>query len=235
MQSKKFHSTEFYYAEPTDVMGTEIILRDDESRHAINVMRHSVDDELNVTDGQGNIYNCNILQAEQSKTLLRVNSKLTLENNYENYKFFLPILKTSDRLEFAIEKAVELGITDFGIFSSENSYKRSVKINRWEKIAVSAMKQSLRAFKPKIDYHDSLKDLKLKNQRVIVFDQLSEKRLESANNLDKVKTNFIFGPEAGLSKNEIELFPDIMLLCLSDSRLRTETAVITAASILTSS
>ncbi|MDX1701761.1 MAG: 16S rRNA (uracil(1498)-N(3))-methyltransferase, partial [Melioribacteraceae bacterium] len=78
-----------------------------------------------------------------------------------------------------------------------------------------------------------LNDISKRNEMFVVFDQLAEVKLDCSLNLVKEKTNLIFGPEAGLSNKELDMFPTKKILSLSDSRLRTETAVITAASILT--
>ena len=74
----------------------------------------------------------------------------------KNIFFCIPKLKYSDRFEFALEKCTELGITNFIIFDSERSIHKSDKKERWEKIVLSAMKQSLRSYLPNITVINSL-------------------------------------------------------------------------------
>ena len=151
--------------------------------------------------------------------------------------FTIPTLKISDRFETAIEKCVELGISNFNIFFAERSSIKREKIDRWQKIANSAMKQSLRSFLPKIECFKSIEKLN-KDSVKLIFDQKAEKSLseflQSYDFSTNSKIEFIFGPEGGLTEKETGNVENSILLKLSHNRLRAETAVITAAAILNS-
>jgi 16S rRNA (uracil1498-N3)-methyltransferase len=231
-----FSNTEFYYAEPQNVTQNEITIFDDEAKHIATVMRHKIGDELFVTDGNGFVYQSKIKSITKNEIQLEVFEKTLLENILNNFTFFIPILKSIDRFEFALEKCVELGITNFIIFSAAHSVKKSINIDRYEKKLISAMKQSLRSFKPKLTYLKTLKEFKSLNTVNIFFEQTAQTKfsefVKNYDNNKKQKFNLIFGPEGGLSPFEINLFENATKVFLTDNRLRAETAIISAASLL---
>lgn len=227
-----FSNTEIYYASPKNVIDNHIFLDESESFHISKVMRHKLDDDLLITDGVGNTYKCKIIEINEKAVKLSINDKHFRLNRFTNISFYIPILKSSDRIDFAIEKCVELGITNFVIYSGANSPKRGSKITRWEKIGIAAMKQSLQSYKPNITFTDSL--ILENNSFSIIFDQLAETRFISyIKEMDQNKPyNVIIGPEAGFSKSELEKIESKTSVSLSKDRLRTETAAISAANAL---
>jgi 16S rRNA (uracil1498-N3)-methyltransferase len=229
-----YSNTEFYYAPPEQIDNSNIILNDEETKHLHQVMRRVVGDVVYVTDGAGNVFESIISVVSKSNVILKIQSKKTQKNKYPNITFCIPILKSSDRFEFALEKCVELGIINFTIFSAEKSYKRGVKLERWEKILIAAMKQSLQAYKPNIEFRKSLSLAESKDSLNIIFDQLAKGSISELleGEFIKGKVNFIFGPEGGLTQNEINNIENAKLVKLTENRLRAETAIISAASIL---
>jgi len=233
-----FSNTEFYYTPKEFISGNTIIIAEDEAKHIVKVMRHSINDEIFVTNGEGIVYRAIIENITKREIVAAVKEKFLLANKTENLTFCIPILKSADRFEFALEKSVELGITNFLIFNAKKSYKRGVKIERWERILLSAMKQSLQSFKPKIEFTNSLKTSLANKSNIIVFEQNAGVTLKSyLENKSKIEaitekeTYFIFGPEGGLTEEELNIKNGIKLK-LTDNRLRAETAVITVGSFL---
>lgn len=226
---------ELYYS--TDIVDGYIQMSEEESKHISKVMRHSVGEELYVTDGKGSIYKTSIIEACSSTVTLRITERIQYINQFENITFCLPRLKSNDRFEFALEKCIELGITNFIVFNSDRSIARGEKLGRWNKIAQAAMKQSLRSFLPKIQFIKSLDQLNESDGKKYIFDQNAEVKLSDnlANLSDSINKQkyFIFGPEGGLSDNEISSINNSELITLAPNRLRSETAIVTAASILT--
>ena len=227
-----FSNTEIYYASPKNIIDNHVLLNEAESFHISKVMRHKLDDDLLITDGIGNTYKCKIIEINRKTVKLCIADKHFRKNKFANITFFIPVLKSSDRIDFAIEKCVELGITNFVIYSGANSQKRSSKITRWEKIGLAAMKQSLQAYKPNITFTESL--IVEKNGFNIVFDQLAETMFISyIKEIDQNELyNVIIGPEAGFSQSELEKIRNKISVSLSKDRLRTETAAISAANVL---
>lgn len=204
----------------------------EEYHHITKVMRHNIGDKIFVTNGIGKIFESEITKIEK-ENLKAVNLKtLTFQNNFENYTFCIPNLKNSERLKFALEKSVELGVTNFIIFSSERTISKSINLKRLEKISLAAMKQSLHSYFPKIKLANSVKELLNTNNQIILFDQSSNLTFDKNNFNDKNKYFFIFGPEGSLSDNEIKILNSNIIFNLGNNRLRSETAIVKCASIL---
>ena len=230
----KFADTEFYYADPQQIDDKNICLKDEEARHLAVVMRHSAGDLVKITDGLGNVFNTKIKLISKSSVILEIEKQIFIPEKFPKINIFIPLLKSSDRMELALEKCVELGFTNFVIFSAEKSPKKNIKLNRLSKISLAAMKQSLQSNKPKI----SLQELSyLKNQLQtinIVLDQLASTSFKEIikDCFQKEQINLIFGPEAGLTVKDTSKIPDSTKVFLTNERLRAETAIITAASLI---
>lgn len=227
---------ELYYS--TDVVDGYIQMSAEESRHISKVMRHSVGEELYVTDGKGSIYKTSIIEACSSTVTLRIIERIQYTNKFENVTFCLPRLKNNDRFEFALEKCIELGITNFIVFNSDRTIAKGEKLERWNKIAQAAMKQSLRSYLPKIQFIRSLDKLNELDGKKYIFDQNAEVKLSdnlvNHSNFLNEKKYFLFGPEGGLSDKEISNINNSELTSLAPNRLRSETAIVVTASLISS-
>lgn len=207
-------------------------LVDDEYQHCVKVMRNKIGDKLFATDGVGNIYSGLITEIQKGNITAKIVKKFTYKNYLQNYTFCIPNLKNPERLKFAIEKCTELGITNFVLFNSENTVSKGFKLERLNKIVLSAMKQSLRSFLPMISVLNSIKEINNFEGEKVLFDQSTDKkfinhRFDSNNNY-----MFIFGPEGGLSRKEIQIIKPTLTFNLIENRLRSETAIVKAASII---
>ena len=221
---------ELYYAPPALVNDKEIILKDDEFHHCVNVMRNSVGDELNITDGQGAIYTSEIFRIKKKELIAKIIKKNEYVNKAENIWFCIPSLKNPDRLKFAFEKCVELGITNFVLFNSKRSISKKVKPEKFEKTILAAMKQSLRAYLPKIRTA-SFKEIVELHGTKILFEQ--NVRLPFDGKMNFVEpVHFLFGPEGGFDEYEIEAIDLENRFNLASNRLRSETAILKCASLL---
>ena len=221
---------ELYFSEK---ISDDIIKIDgEEYNHIVHVMRHRINDLLHVTDGMGAIFISQIKEISNQIVAAKIIDKILYPNKFENITFCIPILKSADRLEFALEKCIEVGITNFIFFASDFSVKKLLKLSRIEKIAFAAMKQSLRAWKPKISFTEKLKNLITPDADLIVFDQNAEIHFDSEFISQKIhhdnKYYFIFGPEGGFSPKEYEIMIPFRKVHLTQNRLRSETAIIAA-------
>ncbi|MBK8946576.1 MAG: 16S rRNA (uracil(1498)-N(3))-methyltransferase [Ignavibacteriae bacterium] len=233
-----FSNTEFYYTDPQNIIEDRILILEEEAKHIASVMRYKIGDEILVTDGIGNLFKSQIDVIKKNEIHLTVLNRNTITKFFSNFTFYIPILKFSDRFEFSLEKCVELGIKNFKIFSAEKSQTRGIKIERWKNVLISAMKQSLQTHLPTIEFIE-LKYQEISSDLNLVFEQNAEidfvyflSNSENSQNL-KRKLNLFFGPEAGLTKADIDKIPNPVFVNMNKNRLRSETAVISAASILT--
>ena len=224
---------ELYYSHPDSFSGTSVKVTGEEFSHLTRVMRHKIDDDIYVTDGCGKIFTCRITEIDKTFLSAEILSVETYENKFQNIFFCIPKLKSPERFEFALEKCVELGITNFIIYESMRTVAKSIKVERWEKILLSAMKQSLRSYLPKIHSLTNFKNILELDGTKILFEQNAEKKLSELKLANDKNYYFIFGPEGGLDKQEIELAGTANLYQLTENRLRSETAVVYAASKIT--
>lgn len=234
---------ELYFTDQP-VSNNKILITGEESHHLINVMRHKAGDTVFITDGNGNIYKSEITLTSKKNTTCLITETIRHTNNLSNIWFCIPRLKNPARFEYALEKCTELGITNFIIFDSDRTVAKGEKIARWEKILLAAMKQSLRAFRPNISYEKSVKHVCRRTGVKIFFDQNADTNLNSflpalklagrqpGSQLSDINYLFIFGPEGGLSEEELMSEPGDYKIKLTDNRLRSETAIVSAASIL---
>ncbi|MCU0364469.1 MAG: 16S rRNA (uracil(1498)-N(3))-methyltransferase [Ignavibacteriaceae bacterium] len=230
MTLEHLSNIELYYTSIELITEDNIILTGDEFHHSINVMRNSVDDKIFVSDGKGTIYTAQIATVSVNHLSANIIERRVFENKAGNIWFCIPILKNPDKLKFAFEKCVELGITNFILFSSRYTLSKKVKPEKFHKTVLAAMKQSLRAFLPQIHSASFTDIIKLDGHKIL-FDQNARIEFEGKVELNK-RTYFLFGPEGGFDINEIELVEQQNRFNLSTNRLRSETAIIKCASLL---
>lgn len=231
MISEFLSNTELYFSSPENILENKILIRDEEANHIAKVMRHNVGDKIYVTNGIGKIFLTEISSIEKNKIESIISTELSFNNKLEKLYFVIPKLKNPSRFEFAIEKSVELGITNFIIYNAEFSLVKGEKLERWNKILLSAMKQSLRSYLPKIELINKLKEIHNYTGKHFVFEQKGNKKLNEINLTDE-NHFFIFGPEGGFSEDENKFLLNFEKLILNNSRLRAETAIVTAAGII---
>jgi len=223
---------ELYYCSSLTENEQIFQLADEEYHHATKVMRNKVGDSLYATDGNGKIYEGIITSIEKKSISVRVLKFNILQNRLKHFTFYIPNLRNPDRFKFALEKCTELGITNFILFNSERSVSKGFNIDRINKILLSAMKQSLKSYLPKVNILESVKNFKDLSVEKVLFEQNSESKLVDKNFDTSKEFYFLFGPEGGFSEKEILDIQPTLILNLADNRLRSETAIIKVASIL---
>ena len=155
----RLSNIELYYSSEEHISDETISLVGDEFKHAVKVMRSKTGDTIFITNGNGLIFKTGILSINKEKLSTNIIETIKTENKFKNIFFCIPKLKNPDRFGFAIEKCVELGVTNFIIFESKRTIAKGTNIKRWEKIALAAMKQSLRAFLPIIKLVKNLSEI----------------------------------------------------------------------------
>jgi len=221
-----------FYANPEDIHLPEILIRGQEAKHISKVLRYREGDLLDITDGNGRKLSCKIIKIEKNYISAEVFENYTEERRLPWITLCMGIIKKRDRLEFAVEKAVELGADEIVIYRGEHSQKQNVRFERLRDTALSAMKQSLRLFLPDVRVESSLEKVLSsidENSSIIAAD-------ETIGEGDTVKKFFngtdnlslIVGPEGGFSKNEREVMDKrgVVRYSLGEKRLRTETAAL---------
>lgn len=221
-----------------NISGTEVTLDQTESKHAIRVLRLPLGAHIQIIDGNGGFYQARITDVNPKKCKLEiVNSKL--EFGKKNFKLHIAIAPTKniDRFEWFLEKCTEIGIDEITPILSEHSERKIIKPERLEKILVSAMKQSVKAYLPKLNELTTFKAL-------IGQDTEAKKYIAHCNDGEKEHLKnlvsegedilLFIGPEGDFSPEEVKWAKEygFQEISLGTARLRTETAGVVACHIV---
>ena len=216
---------------------SRLIIEREESRHIVRVLRKKVGDTIYVTNGKGVLFTTKIDVINKNNTELKViNSKKESKSKFHINIAVAPT-KNNDRIEWFIEKSTEIGINTISTILCEKSERKKIKMDRLEKIIISAMKQSLQLHKPilqeLVSFEGFIKNCKSDN-KFIAHCKESEKLFLNNCKLKAKTISVLIGPEGGFSDNEIDLAEKhgFISVSLGNNRLRTETAAIAATQIL---
>ncbi len=220
-----------FYAPPERHQGELIKLTGQEARHASKVLRYREGDDITVTNGKGGWYEGEVRQISSDSVLVGIRSSRSIADYDPSLVLGLGIIRKRDRLEFAIEKAVELGVSAIALFRGRHSVKENVRMDRLEATALSAMKQSLRAWLPEVKLYDNVEQvLQAYNEyRPLIAHEKADRDTSADLNIEEGKLLLMVGPEGGFSKEEISSMKlkGGETVSLGEYRLRTETAAIT--------
>lgn len=209
-------------------------LNEEESKHCMRVLRLQKDDKINLIDGKGGLYTARIIDTNPKKCILEV---LDYKQEYGKRDFYLHIAiaptKNISRFEWFLEKATEIGIDEITPLLCEHSERKIIKPDRLNKVITAAVKQSLKAYHPKLNVLTKFSDFisaNNKGEKYIAHCEENEKR--NLKDICKSKTDIVIliGPEGDFSPKEIKQAQEnnFTEISLGNSRLRTETAGIVA-------
>lgn len=211
------------------------ILPESDSQHCVRVLRMEEGDTLEVIDGKGHRYTCRLIEAHAKRAHVEIIEKQDVPLSWQNnITIAVAPTKHLDRMEWMVEKLTEIGVNRIIPLLCRYSERKELKIERLEKIAISAMKQSLKTVLPIIDVMTPIKDVITKqmyDQRFIAYcDTSIPRKLLSAEYRANKDTLILIGPEGDFSTEEINmaLNSGYNPISLGDNRLRTETAAIVA-------
>lgn len=204
-----------------------------ESRHAVRVLRLKRGDEVHVIDGKGSLYLVKITEPDQRKCAFDV---LNVRTNFEKRDYYLHIgiapTKNIVRLEWFLEKATEIGVDEITPLLCDHSERKILKPERLQKIIVSAAKQSLKAYVPKLNPLTKLEDFLEQsfdgNKLIAHCYEMPKTAFKES--LFNTRSKIAIGPEGDFSELEVSkaLTNNFTTVSLGTSRLRTETAGIVA-------
>lgn len=221
-----------FYVESMDV---DVVLSGDEHKHCTAVLRSKVGDVIHVFDGKGTKAKCQITKVTKSETICQILTKEKLSHSQFPSLAICPT-KNNARLEWCIEKATEIGTEDIYIFKSERSEKMFTKVDRLQKIVISAAKQSGNLILPTIHILDNLPSLlatanHYTSKYIAHCNQASISLTEVPIHADAL---ILIGPEGDFTDDEIKLCEaqNFTSVHLGASRLRTETAAIVALTLM---
>jgi 16S rRNA (uracil1498-N3)-methyltransferase len=228
-----------FYTTPNKIGDETLTIDGDEARHILSVLRHGAGDQIDVVDGRGTKYRVMIEEVSRDFLQGRILSRASMANEPACQITLAQAICRKERMDFLVEKATEIGVwsiipivTERNLVKVDDPSREKAKIERWRRVAIAAMKQSLRSVLPEI--HD-----------VTPFDQLLpqihdydlsliaslDKDAKNIRECDQLKIKpdkvlLIVGPEAGLTDEELSKAVALgaIPVSLGPRRLRTETA-----------
>ncbi len=217
-----------------NISGNTYILNETESKHCVRVLRLDKGEEIKLVDGCGGFFIAEIADPNPKRCLVRV---VRSEQNFgqKNFQVHMAIAPTKniERMEWFLEKATEIGIDRVIPLLCQHSERKEIKPERLEKVMVSAMKQSLKAYLPQLDKLTKFNDLirqPFDGQKFIAHCEEQHRDLLKNVIVPNQKSLILIGPEGDFSLEEIEtaILAGFKPVSLGDSRLRTETAGVVA-------
>jgi 16S rRNA (uracil1498-N3)-methyltransferase len=224
---------QLFYTPNIDETTQEFSFDKEESKHIIKVLRKKDSDILHVTNGLGYLFETEITLASDNKCTVKI---ISVEKAQEpKYRLHLAVAPTkmNDRYEWFLEKATEIGIHEITPIICDRSERKVINMERFEKIILSAMKQSNELYLPKLNEAISFKEfVKRQNEGLQLIAHCEETDKKSLKSVLKPNENvtLLIGPEGDFSEKEIALALEnnFQPVSLGNTRLRTETAAMVA-------
>lgn len=235
MRSLKASNMQLFFHPSISEASKEVIFDKEESRHISKVLRKQVGDLLQLTNGQGTFFEAALTSTNPKQCLATItNWEKQLPLPYQLHLAVAPT-KLNDRYEWFLEKATEIGVSEITPIICEHSERKVIKTERYEKIIQSAMKQSLKAYLPKLNAAISFKDFmrtEIPSETIKCIAHCEETSKYSLKSQLQPGGSILIliGPEGDFSTSEITLAKSMGFLpvSLGRSRLRTETAAVVA-------
>jgi 16S rRNA (uracil1498-N3)-methyltransferase len=213
----------------------------DEATHALRVLRLKEGDEMMLMDGAGTFYNAEVTVASSHHCCYAVREVLPQQPQWQGHVHLaIAPTKMAERIEWLVEKATEVGVDELSLLECQFSERRQMKVPRLEKILVSAMKQSRKAWKPQLNGMQSFKDFVSTHATGKRFIAHCYEEVPRVNLFQELRKDnpcdalVLIGPEGDFSIDEVRMAVDAGFISvdLGSSRLRTETAGLSAVMMM---
>ena len=222
------------------------MLNEETSKHVVQVLRMQKGEQLQLTNGKGDLFTCEIRDDNRKKCVVVVKSKVKIQKAKVETTIAISLLKNANRFEWFLEKATEIGINEIIPIICQRTEKTSFKSDRLKNILVSAMLQSQQCWLPDLHEPVQFDDLMMRqparpaggfgNYEKYIAHCEDEKNKKSLHQQINGSSNqlILIGPEGDFTKEEIDLalVNNYKPVSLGETRLRTETAGVAAAILL---
>jgi 16S rRNA (uracil1498-N3)-methyltransferase len=228
----------FFYTEPISLSDTIVVLNEENSKHIVQVLRMQNGKQIKLTDGFGNIFLAEITDAHKKKCTVKITERTKHESHANKVCIAVSPVKNNSRLEWFLEKATEIGVSEIVLLMCERTEKQNIRLDRMKGILISAMLQSQQAWLPILEepkkYAAYIKEVKTQNKFIAHCEEDKKTSLKLITNRLINQSTIIIGPEGDFTPQEIALALEnnFTPVALGNTRLRTETAALVAATLL---
>jgi 16S rRNA (uracil1498-N3)-methyltransferase len=236
-----------FYTSPENIGKDALTIEGEEAKHILSVLRYKVGDAISVVDGCGTRYKVLIERASKTSLHGKILSLIRKENEPTCQVTLAQVICRQERMDFLIEKATEIGVfsiipilTERGLVKISGTSKGKSKIDRWRRLVIASMKQSLRTVLPEIQnivkFDELLSRIKSFDLCLIASLEKDSKSIKGCQELKRKvkKILLIVGPEAGFTEEELSKTKaqGAIPISLGARRLRTETAGVVFLSLV---
>ena len=228
----------FFYSENLSYADKIIMLDEENSKHIIQVLRMAEGRQINITNGKGIICRAEILDANKKKCIVKSLEILEYHSPHRKVCVAVSPVKNANRFEWFLEKATEIGVTEIVPLLCERTEKQFIKFERLQSILISAMLQSQQRWLPILHqptkFEKFVKENISNNKFIAHCEEDNKISLKEKVKAQIQNATILIGPEGDFTKSEIEfaLQNNFTPVALGETRLRTETAGIVAATLL---
>lgn len=229
----------FFYKEDIDLSATGLVLDEDTSKHVVQVLRMQTGEQLQLTDGKGNLFTAEITDNNRKKCAVTILKTTNNKQQTSSITIGISLLKNASRFEWFLEKATELGVSTIIPLICTRTEKQHYKAERFHSILISAMLQSRQCWLPVLPEPVKMEKLDYgqfhQGHKFIAHCAETEKcRLADLLNESMLSRIILIGPEGDFTNEEVEqaVQHHFIPVSLGDTRLRTETAGVAAATLL---
>ncbi len=229
----------FFYISDYTASQKTVVLNEETSKHVIQVLRMKTGEQLKLTDGKGSLLTCEIIDEDKRHCTVEIKSQQQIPIASRKVSIAISLLKNSNRFEWFLEKATEIGVAEIIPLICERTEKEKFRFDRMQGICISAMLQSQQVWMPVLQEplrYGDMEQWKCTDGQNFIAHCMEDNKINLGNQLIGKSSNQLIaiGPEGDFSPQEIELAMqnDFIPVSLGETRLRTETAGIVAAVLL---
>ena len=230
----------FFYIETISPGSSSIILNEETSKHIVQVLRMQNKEQLQLTDGKGNLFTVEITDNNRKRCTVGIIESLTIHHSPFTTTIAISLIKNTSRFEWFLEKATEIGVNEIIPLICERTEKQHFRFDRMKTILVSAMLQSQQCWLPVLHEPMRFGDLMMRkfddSSKFIAHCEDDAAKVQLHHQITKSSNQLIcIGPEGDFTKDETALAIQhhFIPVSLGNTRLRTETAGIVGATLLT--
>ena len=212
-------------------------LSEESSKHIVQVLRMNEGEEINITNGKGELLTSSVVIANKRKTEVTITNRISSPRSNQKIAIAISSIKNNNRFEWFLEKATEIGVSEIILLICNRTEKNSMKRDRMHNIIVSAMLQSRQAWMPELKepakFSEIIKSTGYQQKFIAHCNDSKKKTLKDFDN-GNFSRIILIGPEGDFTVNEINSAAqnNYIPLSLGETRLRTETAGVVAAVLL---
>ncbi len=226
----------YFYQKDIDVSKTQLVLSEETSKHCVQVLRMKEGEQLQLTNGIGNLLTAEIIAANKKNCIIKIIKTQSHQSQTKRISITISLLKNASRFEWFLEKATEIGVVEIIPIITKRTERQYFRFDRMNSILIAAMLQSQQTFLPilhePILYNEIFKSLNFETKLIAHCEE--DKKVDIKDIVTSNNTQILIGPEGDFTPDEIALAlqHNYQPVSLGNTRLRAETAGIVAATLL---